>query len=169
MEYRRHPLPGEEERMKRVRLAILVALSVTVLSAAAMAQSDGADAFKRCAGCHKDTGMGVPGYAPPLAAHIPDIGKSPGGRTYLIQVLLYGLKGEILVKGKRFTANMPAFADLNDQQAAAVLNLILTNWGNDKLLPKDHKPIAPEEVKAQRENRLTAEQVLAIRGKLGLN
>jgi mono/diheme cytochrome c family protein len=155
--------------MRNVRLAILVALSVTALSAAAMAQSDGADAFKRCAGCHKDTGMGVPGFAPPLAAHVPAIEKTPGGRTYLIQVLLYGLKGEILVNGKRFTATMPAFADLNDGDAAAVLNRILTNWGNDKLLPKDHKPIAPEEVKAQRENRLTVEQVLAIRGKLGLN
>jgi mono/diheme cytochrome c family protein len=155
--------------MRNVRLAILVALTLVTLSTVAMAQSDGTEVYKRCLGCHKDTGAGVPGYAPPLVAHIPDIGKSPGGRTYLIQVLLYGLKGEIQVKGKRFTATMPAFADLNDDDAAAVLNRILTNWGNDKLLPKDHKPITPEEVKAQRANRLTAEQVLTIRGKLGLN
>jgi mono/diheme cytochrome c family protein len=160
--------PDEEVRMKSARVAILVALAVTALSAAAMAQSDGADVFKRCAGCHKETGLGVPGYAPPLAAHIPEVGTATGGRSYLIQVLLYGLKGELMVKGKRFSSNMPAFADLNDREAASVLNLILTNWGNDKLLPKDHKPIAPEEVKAQRDNRLTAEQVLAIRGKLGL-
>ncbi|HEX2719855.1 MAG TPA: hypothetical protein VHM71_02790 [Candidatus Deferrimicrobium sp.] len=36
--------------------------------------------------------------------------------------------------------------------------------GKDKMLPKDHKLIAPGEVKAQRENRLTAEQVRTIRG-----
>jgi len=161
-------LPFKEETMKRAWVTILVTLAFTVLTAAAMAQSDGAEVYARCAGCHKSTGLGVPGYAPPLAGHIPDIEKAPGGRTYLIQVLLYGLKGEIEVKGKRFTATMPAFADLNDGDAAAVLNRILTNWGNDKLLPKGHKAIAPEEVKAQRENRLAAEQVHKIREKLGL-
>lgn len=86
----------------------------------------------------------------------------------LVRVLLYGLKGDIEVKGKRFTATMPAFADLNDGDAAAVLNRILTNWGNDKLLPKDHKAIAPGEVKALRGEKLTPEQVYAIREKLGL-
>jgi len=154
--------------MKSVRLAILVTLAFTALSSAAMAQSDGTEVYTRCLGCHKDTGLGVPGYAPPLAAHIPDIEKTPGGRTYLIQVLLYGLKGDIRVKGHAFHATMPAFGDLNDKDAAAVLNRILTNWGNDKLLAKDHKPIAPGEVKAQRVNKLTAEQVQTIRGKLGL-
>lgn len=154
--------------MKSARMAILVALAFTALSSVAMAQSDGAEVLKRCVGCHKATGLGVPGYAPPLAANIPDIEKTAGGRTYLIQVLLYGLKGEIRVKGQRFSATMPAFGDLNDREVAAVLNQILTNWGNDKLLPKDHKPIAPEEVKAQRDNRLTPEQVQKIRGKLEL-
>jgi mono/diheme cytochrome c family protein len=169
MVYRHAPLSGEEEVMRNARLWVLVALALLTLSSAAVAQSDGTEVYKRCLGCHKDTGMGVPGYAPPLAAHIPAIEKTPGGRTYLIQVLLYGLKGDILVKGKRFSSTMPAFADLNDGEAAAVLNRILMNWGNDKLLAKDYKPIAPEEVKTQREKRLTMEQVLAIRGKLGLN
>ena len=155
--------------MKNARLTILVALAFTAaLSAAAIAQSNGAEVYKRCIGCHKSTGQGVPGYAPPLASHIPNVEKSPDGRTYLIQVLLYGLKGKILVNGQPFDATMPAFGDLNDGEAAAVLNRILTNWGNDILLPKDHKAIAPEEVAAQRKNKLTAEQVREIRGKLGL-
>lgn len=154
--------------MKRTGFAILVALAFTALSAAALAQSDGSGAYARCLGCHKSTGLGIPGYAPPLAAHVPDIEKAPGGRAYLVQVLLYGLKGEIEVKGKRYTATMPAFGDLNDGDAAAVLNRILTDWGNDKLLPKDHKAIAPGEVKARRGEKLTPEQVYAIRGKLGL-
>ena len=92
----------------------------------------------------------------------------PGGRTYLIQVLLHGLKGKIRVKGQRFDAAMPAFADLGDGEAAAVLNRILTDWGNDKLLPKDHKAIDPGEVKIQREDKLTAEQVYKMRESLGL-
>lgn len=154
--------------MKRARLAALVALALMVLSSAAMAQSSGADLYKRCAGCHKSTGLGFPGSAPPLAAHAPDIEKTPGGRTYLIEALLYGLKGDILVKGQHYNGTMPAFGDLNDADAAAVLNLILTNWGNDKLLPKDHTPITPGEVKARRGNKLTPEQVHTARGKLGL-
>ena len=154
--------------MKSARLTILVALAFSTLSAAAMAQSDGAEVYKRCAGCHKDTGLGIQGYAPPLVSHIPDIEKTPGGRTYLIQVLLYGLKGDIRVKGQTFHATMPAFADLSDSEAAAVLNRILTNWGNDKLLPKDHKAIAPGEVTVQRANKLTVEQVRKIRGELAL-
>jgi mono/diheme cytochrome c family protein len=110
----------------------------------------------------------LPGFAPPLAAHLPDIEKAPGGRTYLIEALLYGLKGDIHVKGQRYHGTMPAFGNLNDADAAAVLNLVLTNWGNDKLLPKDHKPIDPGEVKARRGKKLTPEQVYAIREKLGL-
>jgi len=154
--------------MKGAHLAILVALSFTALSSAAVAQTDGAEVYKRCTGCHKSTGVGVPGYSPPLAGHMPNIEKMPGGRIYLIQVLLHGLKGEIRVDGQRFDAGMPGFDDLGDGEAAAVLNLALTNWGNDRLLPKDHKTIAPEEVRIQRENKLTAEQVYTMREKLGL-
>ena len=159
----------KEDVMKSGWLAIFVVLAFTALSSSALAQSEGAEVYNRCAGCHKSTGLGVPGYAPPLAAHLPNIEKrTPGGRTYLIQALLYGLKGEIQVKGHRYHATMPAFTDLSDGDAAAVLNRILTNWGNDKLLPKGHKAIAPGEVKARRDNKLTPEQVYAIRGKLGL-
>lgn len=154
--------------MKSTWVAFLVALVLMALSSAALAKTDGAEVYKRCAGCHKSTGLGIAGYAPPLAGHMPNIEKAPGGRAYLVQVLLYGLKGEIRVKGQRFDATMPAFADLTDADAAAVLNRILANWGNDKLLPKNHKAIAPEEVEAQRKIKLTAEQVNKAREKLGL-
>jgi len=154
--------------MKSARVAFLVAFVLTALPSAAMANTDGGEAYERCTGCHKSTGLGIPGYSPPLAGHMPGIEKAAGGRTYLIQALLYGLKGEIRVKGQRFDANMPAFADLSDSEAAAVLNRILTNWGNDKLLPKDYRAITSEEVKAQRENKLTAKQVYELRAKLGL-
>lgn len=154
--------------MKSARVVFLVVLLLTALSWAAMAKTGGTEAYERCTGCHKSTGLGIPGYSPPLAGHMPEIDKAPGGRTYLIQALLYGLKGEIRVKGQRFDASMPAFADLSDGDAAAVLNGILTNWGNDKLLPKDHKAVTPEEVEAQRKIKLTAEQVNKAREKLGL-
>lgn len=154
--------------MRITRAAVMVAWIITAFLATAMARTDGAEVYKRCLGCHKATGLGVPGYAPPLATHVPRIEKMPGGRTYLIQVLLYGLKGDIHVNGQRFTSTMPAFGDLNDEEAAAVLNHILMSWANDKLLPKDYKAIAPGEVSAQRANKLTVDQVLAIRGKLGL-
>jgi len=50
----------------------------------------------------------------------------------------------------------------------AVLDRILTSLGNDTRLPKGRKAIRPGEVKAQRNNKLTPEQIHAIRGRLGL-
>ena len=57
---------------------------------------------------------------------------------------------------------------LTDEEVAAVLNYVLTSWGNDKLLPKDFKPIRADEVKAQRGKNLTKQQVYQIRKELKL-
>jgi len=49
-----------------------------------------------------------------------------------------------------------------------VLNHVLTSWGNDKLLPKDFKPISADEVKAERGKNLKKQQVYQIRKELKL-
>ncbi len=86
----------------------------------------------------------------------------------MISVVLFGLQGSIKVKGNTYNGVMPAFSQLTDEQVANVLNQVLTAWGNDKLLPKDHKPITAAEVTATRANKLTAQQVWANRAKLNL-
>ena len=110
--------------MKRTLMAFLL------LGGLALAQADGAKIYAQCAGCHQQNGQGIPGAFPPLAGHVAEILAKEGGREYLILVLLYGLQGQIEVKG--------------------------------------FKPFTAEEVKKLRAKKLTPQQVLAERKKLGL-
>ncbi len=122
--------------------------------------------YAQCQGCHQPTGAGIPGVFPPLAGHVPEILAAKGGREYLIQVMLYGLQGQITVKGTKYQGAMPAYAQLKDEEIAGLLNHISTQWGNK--LPAGQKAFTADEVKAQRAKTMTAAQVLEARNKLGL-
>lgn len=127
----------------------------------------GATTYNNCAGCHQANGQGIPGAFPPLAGHLPDLYQAQGGRDYLIHVLLYGLQGPITVAGKSYNGSMPAWAQLSDEQIAAVLDHELQSWGNADTL-KNFKPITPDEVKARRGDKLSPQDVHALRDKLEL-
>jgi len=152
------------------RNAILTLSSTLLLSLGMLTtQSAAAQAtplYAQCQGCHQANGAGIPGVFPPLASHIPEILAVRGGREYLIQVMLYGLQGQITVKGVRYQGVMPAYAQLKDEEIAALLNHISTQWGNR--LPAGQRPFTAEEVRAQRARPTTAAQVLEARNKLGL-
>jgi len=144
------------------------ALTVLLLiGGLALAQADGAKIYAQCAGCHQANGQGIPGAFPPLAGHVAEILSKAGGREYLIKALLWGLQGQIEVKGMKYNGAMPAFAQLKDEEIAAVLTHIATAWGDNKKV-KDFKPFTPAEVKALRDKKLTPQQVLEERKKLGL-
>ncbi len=133
----------------------------------AFAADDGAAVYARCAGCHKATGDGTAGLFPPLAGHAAKL--ETAGRAYLVQVVLFGLKGKIEAGGKTYNGTMPAYAGLlNDAEIAAVLDYILSSWGNDELLPKGFAKVTPAEVEAQRAEKMTSEQVYLARLKLKL-
>lgn len=121
-----------------------------------------------CASCHQATGQGAPGAFPPLVDHAPELYNAENGKTYLADLLLYGLQGEIDVGGQAYNGVMPAWAQLSDQEIADVLNYILTDWDNRALLPDDFTPYAAADVAAQRDAGLSAQQVLEARGGLGL-
>jgi len=108
------------------------------------------------------------GLYPPLVNHAPEIAKT--SRTYLITVLLYGVRGKIEIEGQKspYDGVMPSHDSLTDEEVAAVLNYVLTSWGNEKNLPKDFKNISADEVKAQRGKNLTDKQVYEIRKGLKL-
>lgn len=80
-----------------------------------------------CQPCHQAHGYGIPGQYPPLA-----------GSEFLLQdsetpirVLLHGLAGPIIVKGRPINNRMPAFQDrLSNEEIAAVLTWVRTQWGN---------------------------------------
>jgi mono/diheme cytochrome c family protein len=92
------------------------------------AKVDGAALFaSTCAACHQATGEGLPGVFPPLAGSEWVKGKE----TTLAAIVLQGTSGSITVKGGPYSGAMPAFKDrLDDEQLAAVLTGIRSQWGN---------------------------------------
>lgn len=150
-----------------------ILLGLTLFLFAAQAQDFdwldlGESTYANCMGCHQATGMGIPPVFPPLAGHLPNIAAKEGGREYLINILLFGLQGEISVLGETYNGAMPSWTSLSDEQIAAVVNYQLHSWGNDAFLPEDFAIILPEEVAALRDAGLSSADVYAARGKLGL-
>lgn len=94
-----------------------------------------------CAQCHQNTGTGVPGQFPPLAASEWVVGDAPNRLT---QILLHGIQGPIKVAGQTFNNQMPAWNTLKDEQIAAILTYIRSEWGNSA------SPITKEQIAAAR-------------------
>ncbi|MCS7194728.1 MAG: cytochrome c [Meiothermus sp.] len=143
-------------------------LGLTILLALALAQS-GAQLYQQnCAFCHGEAGQGRVGAYPPLAQHAPELLKSAEGRAHLLRVMLYGMQGPVRVRGQTYDGVMPAFPQLSDEQIASVLNHILVAWGNDRLLPQDHRPFTAAEVAALRASgtRLSPQQVGEARARI---
>jgi mono/diheme cytochrome c family protein len=151
--------------MRKTLMWMIVLALTSSLYGTALAEADGASVYQRCFGCHKSTGTGMGAVFPPLAGHAPKLVRAE--RTYPIQVVLYGLEGDIDVEGKKYKGKMLPFGDkLKDDEIAAVLNYILASWGNDQMLPAGHKEFTAAEVKAQRGKKLTPSQVHDARQKL---
>ena len=66
-----------------------------------MRTRNGAAVYNNCIGCHQANGSGILAAFPPLAGHTPALFNATGaevdGRTYLIQVMLYGLRSPFRV------------------------------------------------------------------------
>ncbi len=129
-------------------------------------QELGEQTYANCAACHQATGQGIPAAFPPLAGNLPQLYAAEGGRSYLINVLLYGLQGQIEVLDASYNSVMPPWSQLSNEQLAAVLNFSLTSWDNSEMLPEDFSPILPDEVAAQRDQGLSSADVLNIRSEL---
>lgn len=79
-----------------------------------------------CQVCHQPEGAGA-GAFPPLA----NSDWVQGNEQRLIRVLLNGLSGPVTVNGKEYNSVMPGMAhQLSDEQIAAVLTYIRSEWGN---------------------------------------
>lgn len=118
------------------------ALRPPELVAGAATKVDGKQIFgAKCAACHQATGLGLASVFPPVAASEWVL----GNEKVLINILLYGINGEIEVQGKPYKGTMPAFKTLNDAELAAVMSYMRSDWGNKA------PEIKPETVKAQRD------------------
>jgi mono/diheme cytochrome c family protein len=99
-----------------------------------------------CVACHQATGLGVPGQFPALVGSewVVD-GGDWHGDNHLVKILLHGLAGPIQVKGNTYNGAMPAWKQLKDDQIAAILTYIRSEWGNAD------DPITAEQVAKMRE------------------
>jgi mono/diheme cytochrome c family protein len=93
-----------------------------------------------CVSCHMADGNGTDVFPPVAKA---DYLKKPV--KTLINIILQGQSGEIMVNKKKYDALMPAQPYLEDEQIADVLNYIRNSLGN-----KIPVAITPAQVKALR-------------------
>ncbi len=142
---------AEGEGQKKPEVA--PAASATSLQAPAAAviklptqKISGKDIFlANCSACHGENGAGMEGAIPPLAGS--DFLKrlsSRKNRSELLQIPIIGKTGKVIVNGKEYDGEMPAFPDLTDEDVAAVVTYVSNSWGNMA------KKITPAEVKRAR-------------------
>ena len=94
----------------------------------------------QCITCHMEQGEGIENVYPPLAKS--DYLMADKKRS--IQQVLYGLTGEIKVKGTTYDGVMTGFDMLSDQEVSDVLNYIRNSFGNKGAA------VTAEEVKTSR-------------------
>jgi nitrite reductase (NO-forming) len=114
--------------------------SLFFISASKQDKTKGKEVYAlNCQSCHMEKGEGLEGVYPPLAKtnYLKDTKK-------LIEIVLKGQSGEIMVNGKKYNTDMPAQAYLTDEQIADVLTYVRSSWGNK------YPAVKPTQVKAQR-------------------
>ncbi len=88
--------------------------------------NSGSEIYKDfCMRCHKKDGLGIENLIPPLKSSdylLENYDLSIAG-------LKYGLKGKIVVNGKKYDSYM-AYQGLDNEEIADVMNYILNQWGN---------------------------------------
>jgi glucose/arabinose dehydrogenase/mono/diheme cytochrome c family protein len=105
--------------------------------------SEGAKIYNTyCAVCHQRDGKGAAGRFPPIAS----TDWVAGDKKKLIEIVLNGLEGEIVVNGENYNSVMPPHNFMTDEDAATVLTFIRQNFGNNA------SAISPEEVAEVRKN-----------------
>ncbi len=107
--------------------------------------------LRNCENCHGAQGKGWDQY--PGLDHIGLLFLAPKGRDYVIDLHLYGLTSD------RWGAPMPPMGHMHDIQLAAVLNHVLTRFGNETVVGKDVALYEPLDIAARRDQGLTPRQM----------
>ncbi|MBO6575776.1 MAG: c-type cytochrome [Rhodothermales bacterium] len=127
--------------MKRVLPLVLGVVVAACTTPPQQRGTTGAEVYATtCAACHAADGLGVNEAFPPLKdspwVSLPD--------SLLIRLTLRGLRGPIQVNGREYNNMMPPHAFLTDEQLAAVLTFVRTEFGAGGL-------IEPDQVAAERQ------------------
>ncbi len=119
--------------------------------------ADGAAVFQaNCAVCHRASGAGTPGLAPPVTEYPPRFLATPAGRRQLAMTVLFGMYGDIVVDDRHYNFKMPDFARLDDAALAAALNFVAFDLGH---APAGVAPLAAAELAAVRPQALDGSAV----------
>ncbi len=116
----------------------------------------------QCSVCHQRAAVGAPGQYPRLAGRVAVIAANPDGRAYLVEVVRNGLAGAINVDGATIVGLMPAFAQLQAEELATILNY-LTSLGTTPSAKADRftgtevkrlsiQALSPQQLRAKRES-----------------
>lgn len=98
---------------------------IAALAPGALAHAEPQTLFEtNCALCHQKGAAGVRGQFPRLAGRVGAIASTPAGRTYLQQVVLFGMAGRVDIEGDSLIGVMPSFAALSDEDLASILNYL---------------------------------------------
>ncbi len=112
-----------------IALVAIVSTSASGQDKAALMKRGGEVYKAYCQTCHQPTGAGLPNVYPPLAGS--DYIKTKPKAT-IIDNVTNGLKGEVVVNGKKFNNVMvPLPANYTNDDAAAVITYVLNTWGNN--------------------------------------
>jgi mono/diheme cytochrome c family protein len=108
--------------------------------------------IRNCENCHGAEGRGWDQY--PGLNHTALLFLEPGGRDYLVDLHLYGLTS------RRWGAPMPPMGHLHDIEMAAVINHVLTHFGNEKVLKEEDAALyEPEDIATRRDQALSPRDV----------
>ena len=136
------PLPGASEAQ-----AAPVAAQTTSAAPQSPSAAGGGDLahgqqlfVANCAACHQAGGEGLPGAFPPLKGSA--VVDNPDATEH-IRVVLFGLQGKA-INGVKYGSPMPPWAQLSDQDIAAIIDYERSAWDNHG------KPITATEVAAVR-------------------
>ncbi len=95
-----------------------------------------------CLACHQSDGHGVPTMHPPVAEN-PTV---TGDKQKLIEIILEGQSGRIIVNGEVYNGIMPPQKHLTDKQIADLLTYIRSNFNNEA------GPVTEDEVSGVRKD-----------------
>ncbi len=152
---RRNRSPARRQRVAGATLGAMIA--ATALADGAPRFADGAAVFQaNCAVCHRDSGAGTPGLAPPVTEYPPRFLATPEGRRQLAMTVLFGMYGDIVVGERHYNFKMPEFTRLDDAALAAALNFVAFDLGH---APADMAPLAVAELAAVRPQALDGSAV----------
>ncbi len=87
----------------------------------------GAETFNTfCAVCHQRDGLGNDRFPPLSGSEWVN-----GDKTFLINIVLNGLQGDVNVKGKSYNNKMPRLNLLSDENIAQILTYVRQNFNNN--------------------------------------